>query len=567
MSLLTALLLCAPALPAQEPPTALDFLPADATVVFEASREPWSRLGKRTRLHAVLGMEGVQESLEPMIDALSGFDRETANGFGAATWNALAYSRLWATFPLSEIKEARMVLAMDLGPGAVLDLGAAFPEASTVTAQGVEFLTVPGLGAFRMEGRVLLATLDLDSSADDPCLAEAEYLAGRVLAGRAGAGGLGDLPGLQRLRREISSPDDVLALYLPAEALDFERLLATFPDEGLEEPFAFMETLGLHRLEGIGWTVSIDGPDLRDRSLVLLPGIGGPIWSPELAAAADLPGRAAGLPGDTAVARMAVMDLGGAMSELLRLGSEVAALEGQAWPPEGMEGYFATAQEVADALGPVMGTVLRAEELWSAFEDRSLMIGEVWVDIEEPMALDAAMQELPEEVLRLLRQGTHFQGKKFAYQVRGDRLMLVESALDPTDSRLDGTRGYAEATARYAEELASGGIVVLDYAGPEATATLVQRLRELGEDFGDPAAGLPDVRRLPGFDELVNQVGPMFGIWRLRPDGIEADYRSGLGYSATSLIGSGADLLMGLGDFASTVEQEVQSTAPEPDGF
>jgi hypothetical protein len=561
MLLTTAILSFAPVLPApQEPPSAVAYLPEDTLIAFSASREPWTRLGEGTRLHQVLGVQGVEDALAPMIEATSEFDRETTSGAGAALWNALAYSRMWLAMPVSGLDEGHAAMAVEMGPGAVLELDQLFPDATTLTVRGVEVRVAEGFGVFCRDGDVVAGMIDLGGLTADTASAAAEELAARVLSARSGGAGLDDLSGMNRLREHFEGGDDLIGVWVPAEALDMDRLRAAFPEEArdFDEAERFLELMGLSDFGGFAWTVSIDGRDLRDRTAVLLPGFGGPVWSGELLAAADLPGRAAALPADTSVARLVALDFGAMVSEFFRLAEGLAGMEGQVWPPEGLGEMLVTAQRIASALGPVAGMTVRQDDLWNALEDGDLMLGDIWVDIQEPTALDAAVQELPAPVLDLLRQGFHFGGKDFAYAVRGDRLMVSESAAEPVEGRLADSPAFHRALQVYAEELAQGGIALIDYGGPEMVAAQVQRVRDQAADMGPMPDGLPRLDALPGFDELVGALGPSVGIWQITGDGVVVDYRTSLGYSFTTLLGSSTDLLMGLGEWSEAVEREVR---------
>ncbi len=568
MLLTTAILSFAPVLPApQEPPSAVAYLPEDTLIAFSASREPWTRLGEGTRLNQVLGVQGVEDCLAPMIEATSEFDREAAAGAGAALWNALAYSRLWMALPVSGLDEGHLAVAVEMGPGAVLDLEQLFPTSTTSTHLGVEIRVVGGLGVFCRDGAVLAGMLDLGGFEEETEAAAAEELAARVLSARSGGPGLDDLAGMERLRQGFESADDLLGVWVPGEALDLARLRAAFPEEAdeFDELETFLDLMGLRDFGGLAWTVSIDGRDLRDRTAILLPGFGGPVWSREMLAAADLPGRAASLPADTSVVRLLALDFGAAVSEMFRLAGGLAELDGSAWPPEGMGEVFATTQRIADALGPVAGMTVRGDDMWNAIEDRELMIGDIWVDIQQPDALGAAVQELPPPVVGLLQQGFDYRGKKFAYGVRGDRLMITESAAGPVEGRLADSPAFHRALAVYAAEFEAGGIALIDYAGPEMVAAQVQRLRDQAADMGPMPDGLPRLDRLPGFDELVGSLGPSVGIWRVTAGGMVADYHTSLGYSFTTLLGSSSDLLMGLGEWSSAVEREARGAEPAED--
>ncbi|MBL7008452.1 MAG: hypothetical protein ISR76_05600 [Planctomycetes bacterium] len=556
-------------LPAQQPASALDYLPADSVICLEASREPWERLGASTRLHAVLGLQGVQDCLAPTLELLASFDDEEGHGFGASLWNALAYSRMWVAVSVADLDDARPVMGIDLGPGAVLDLDGLFPEAHRRELAGGTLWRVPRVGAFWREGGVLIATASF-SSGLDASLSDEEYLEGLVHGARAGGGGLAALPGMRRLRAELAGGDDLIGVWVPGEALDLDRWRALVPEVDRQETetiLGVLTELGLHDLGGFGWTISVDAPDLLDRSVVYKRGFGGPILRPEVLAAADLPARAAALPGDTAQARLMAVDLGAATAELLRLAAIFAELDGQTWPPEGMGEHLETAQRIASALGPVVGSCLRAEDLWVSAEDEALMLGDLWIDIQDPTGLDAALQRVPDEVERLLEQGFAVKGKTFASRNRGDRLMILESGAEPTASRLGDTAGFKHGMAPFRDRLEQGGVVALDYAGPEFIALVVQRLRELGGDLDwETMKGVPRIDLLPGFDELVKLVGPSAGINLVRPDGLYSEYRSALGYSASNLIGSSADLMLGFGSWLEAVEQEAQASAvPQQD--
>ncbi len=569
--MLTTLALLLTAAPAQQPEPlgALDYLPADSVVCFEASREPWQRLGASTRLHALLGLEGVQECLDPTQEMLAGLDDEEMGGMGAALWNALAYSRLYTAVSVEDLNRSpRLMAGLELGPGAVIDLAALLPEAQRVELLGGElFVPAEGGSAFWRHDKLVLAAFQLGFVEVDD---SAAWLEAQIRRARSGDRGLAALPSVGRLRGELAGGDDLVGVWVPAEALDLERWRAQVPEterEEAEQIFGLLTEAGLHDLGGFGWTISIDGPDLLDRTVIYKAGFGGEVLRPEVLAAADLPARAAALPGDTAVVRLAAFDMGAAVVELIRMAGILASAEGQPWPPEGMGEHFETAQRVAAALGPVAGHCLRAEDMWTAADDDSLMIGDIWIDVREPMELDAAMQRVPAEVMRLLEQGFPVRGKTFAARNQGSRLVITETSADPTESRLGDTPGFQRGLAPFRGYLEQGGVMVLDYAGPEFLAFVVQRLRDMGTDLDwEDMAGVPRIDRLPGFDELVGLVGPVAGVTQVRPDGVYVEYRSALGYSGSSLIGSSIDLLVGLGSWFEAVGEEVNAAAAEEDG-
>jgi hypothetical protein len=217
MLLTTAILSFAPVLPApQDPPPAVAYLPEDTLIAFSASREPWTRLGEGTRLHQVLGVQGVEDALAPMIEATSEFDRETTSGAGAALWNALAYSRMWLAMPVSGLDEGHAAMAVEMGPGAVLELDQLFPDATTLTVRGVEVRVAEGFGVFCRDGDVLAGMIDLGGLTADTASAAAEELAARVLSARSGGAGLDDLSGMNRLREHFEGGDDLIGVWVPS---------------------------------------------------------------------------------------------------------------------------------------------------------------------------------------------------------------------------------------------------------------------------------------------------------------------------------------------------------------
>lgn len=544
-------------------PSALELMPSDSLIVFEASREPWRRLGEGTRLHAVLGLDGVRECLAPTEEVIAELDRGEFAGAGAALWNALAYGRMWLAFPLSGFREPRMVLGLDLGPGAVFDPATIFPDAEWVERGGERFLELAGGSAWWRDGDVLLASVRFERAPGESPASEVDYLAATLAAGRAGHG-LARLPGMQRLRDELAGPDDLIGLWLPRENVDLGRVRASLPPDAageadLDDGFALMAKLGFDRLGGAGWALSLAGADLRERILVLHPNFYGGVLRPDPA----LPARLAALPGDTALARLGSLDFGLAVAEILRLAEAIAEVEDETWPPDGMAEHFETARRIAAAVGPSVGFVTRADDLWAAENDLVLLLGDAWLEVRDPAAYESALARLPEPTQRLLAEGMTVRGKRLGAFLRGDRLVFAESSGAPIEARLGQQRAWLGASAPFRAQFDRGGIVAMDYAGPEYQAFLVQRLRFLGSTIEqEPFAGFPRLAALPGFDQLVHLLGPSLGVVVLREDGCAVEYRGPFGYSLYSALNAAAGLLEG---FVSVMNQVGQSIDAAPE--
>ena len=532
MSLLLSLVLAVPAqvMPAQAPLTTADplsYLPEDSLVLLQIDPEPWKRLGPATPAHALLQHEGIQGVLAQL---------ECPEW----SWELFANYSITAGIGLSDLLAGRVLLVLEGVAGAPQLDPAAFGE-SSLEAQ-IGGLTVRGAeGAFAwcLDGDRTLVLLRYPGLGPRPGFDDdVDWLATRVKASHAQAGNAAAIPSVAGMRSVVESEQDLFRLYLPLEQWTFANLgrLAGFDPAVI--PFDFGELLvpfGLDKVEGVCWTTSIDGARFLDLILVFGEEPMAPI-STGCYAEDDQPvARLAALPGDATMASLSRFDMKGMVLAMGEMFDSIFSSFGEDWRDNSMAGWVDAAAKIAGTMGNEIVGVQRAEDLW---ERRN---GAIWFELEDPAAFQAALAELPPEVLALLKQG--MDGGPGSYRlgltVEGSRAYLARSlAEEEADGTLGESKAFRQLRPWLAERVAAGRVSGLGYIGPEVSAEGFDSLRRDGlpAEFLRLLPGELDLSGLPDFDFVAARIGGTATVARAIPEGLLMETVSPFGYLGAILV-------------------------------
>lgn len=235
------------AAPAQESTSLVDSLPDDSLVVLQFSLEPWDRLRKNTRAHAVVRGKNILLSMMQETGVPEGERKGMRASLGA-------------------IRVTMAVTSQSIELGGALFL----LEPVNVGAASVDWERQLVDTAGFVPGRF--------SRTFVTCLGEAspearqEYVAQVVEAAKKNEGTLGMQGAWKALRGSIETPNDLMRVYLPGWNLlspEFfgliEAMDPTFNEEVQGVIKRVLEMVAVQH--GMAWATSIEGADFVDRML------------------------------------------------------------------------------------------------------------------------------------------------------------------------------------------------------------------------------------------------------------------------------------------------------------
>ncbi|RMH01096.1 MAG: hypothetical protein D6702_12330 [Planctomycetota bacterium] len=546
MSALLALVLALPPQvlpgPVEQPvPDPLRLLPADCLIAAVTDPGPWRRHGAGTEAAALLGHEGLRRFLDRLIP-----DRRWLE---SASRHRLVVGIGW-----SDLRAGRLLLILEppggsSGDSPPPDLSFLGAEERSVEVDGVQVHLAAG-GAWCRDDRRTLVLFRLDhlagifsmvrgAEAGGETAAAAEegaaWLARRLRAARAGEEGtLAGLPSIRGLRAALAGDEDLLRIWVPFENWSMDALgdlLGFDPDAMPFDMAEILEPYGFGQMEGVGWTVSVDGRLLHDRVLVLGDRPMARFYGRPFAGDEVL-GRFDALPGDTTMATITRFSPVGMVEAITESLDRIFPALGVDWRqdlPVDLGSWLDHAERIAAALGEEVTMVQRAEDLW---EHRN---GALWFEPPDLEAFQEALAAVPPEILALARQGMDAGpgGYRFALDVRDGRVYLATGlAEDEADGRLGEQRPWRRLRPWVAARLAAGGVNAVGYVGPEVIAEGLDLLRRDGLppelSFLLPEGA--DLSLLPDFDFVASRLGGSATVTSFNQDGLMIESVGPFGY-------------------------------------
>ena len=519
----TLLLTFACAAPAQEPAAPLvDLLPADSFVVVEASLEPWDRLRKQTRAHAILrGQDILKTTLS--VAAEMGMEQKT-DEFRAAL-GAVRFSL--ALTPASLDFDGALLLVEPIG----------------LASAGIEWTEIiqemTGVSPVKF-GNGHLALMS-ENMVDAEAIAA--YLASVAEGARSGKATLGSQAQWASLHRQISSRDDLMRITVPGWNLKGAAFAELLDAEGAgspEESAAFFDQvsalLGLQH--GLAWATSIQGTDVIDRVLLPRDQDEATYWS-SLGPATEALDQFGKMKAGPATATAYAIDMPAMFGAVESLIFQSMALEGQSMSDD------PTVAAVLDSLRGIMGALGPKLFAWQSIEDSvGGGLGNYQVQVRDRAALESAWAKMPQEVSSIV---------PLLMMQFGAGPDVVELSDTMLDMRLGTVQpdGEPMAASNEFKQMRSEIIAYLDGAEPILIQTLSMEMDRLWLTEG---GGLFEAMELMfGIDfgveikpEQLKSLRPIWAAGKRTERGIEIYARSTFGFTASSgLAGVMQMMLMG----------------------
>ncbi len=518
-------------------PTALDAFPADLLAMVSVSMEPWERLGSDMEAQRVLEIPSMREFTEIYANL-----EEEANakslGLVYAFQNELQQSRLFLGVPAGFGEEKRLFLALELPSSDASSPLLQYLEGNAERGQmaGREFhYWEDRTLVWTRQGNLVLAlgrpqakSADLAAFASDTAL-----LVHRLSSPPSSFSGL---PSLQALREETPSADALLTIWMPTDAWTWEVLESFMDEEIPEEVPALLSALGMNSIQGLAWSLAMDGNLFRDTGVVHGEALWPTIFSPTAAREADLLAAFAALPEDTSWASLQCLNWAGTAQWLADVALAIAALAGDDGEAQDViENALQDSVAITAQLRPLFVLAGRLEDLWSGGT------GGAWIPARDGAALTKALNVVPEEFRDLLASGYPVTeaGDRIKIAIQGDRLVFAESSAEEETVPLGETSAFQVGLMTRIHQLSGGEpLLSLSFLSPEFLALAMDQLQREGDELFNDSDSALRFSSLPTFDAMVSLVSPGVSVSVRTPQGLRWRGTTPFGYYATTLLGA-----------------------------
>lgn len=536
---MTPLLALLPLLaPAQEPQAA-DFLPADTLIAVEISAEPFLRQQEEMIITQLFHQEKLAQIVTPMASQAHQMMEQVSMQVGFDLGTLLHGSRFHLAVPVELTHsegDSPLVIAIDL---------------PTEIAQAInlaDMLNGFAQGAWWQGGSVLVGSIyasDMDSAGDridrgmqtqvfepNPHRAVDEQMLAKLLLGARTGNGWTSTPAYRRMSAEISTGNELLAVWVNLALIDEARLERWTGEETPEGFSQLMESFGFNTLEGFGYTFSASAPMFEDRYVIAGPNFGREVLPADLLELVNLKGMLEVLPHDAMHVQLMALDFEVMSAKLQKLLQAALAMEGEQLPAEA-EPFLDALWSGLEAMGPVTSAMVRQADY-----DQGLP-GELWAQVRKPEQLQAALDLIPAEVFQGLESAAAVSPAipKIKMAIEGSRFMLMESIGQPTTERLM-TQAEFMPSAQWLQQFPANELWLIEFVNREAFVEGFEVLRDRGQDVLGTFDGELEINLdlLPERVVLQSILRPMTTASLANENGLTTITRSPLGSIPSRLL-------------------------------
>ncbi len=525
LSLLVPLLLALP----QDRPTAVEYLPADTIGCIQLSFEPYDRLGAQTAVGQLFAQPDLADALAPLHQQAQAMLDEASMQLGVDLPALLKSSRFHFAVSQTTILEGGgpLVFAADLDPkiAAGLNLG--------------ELLNEMPVGAWWQNGTVVLGVIDADEMErpnPEDRDRDVSYLQQLVANVNKGGPTMTGLAGWKAMHQSMGSSDDLFSAWLLVENIDRAFIEEVAGEEMPPEVEDIMNTFGLDKIQGVGWTMTVTPPMFEDRFLVYGPGFGSRLFPSDMLAVTQLTELLKFMPHDAARTNLLAMDFQAGAEMLMEVIETIAAAEGQSIDdlPEGAQDGIAIAMDILNQVGPVMGSCTRMDDFEQAAP------GDVWLQVRDADKMNAVLDRLPEGIRETLAEGMVFTPgtPPVKLVVDGSRLRIFESVAPAASEQLRTQLEFLPA-AEWMAQFNGQPVAMVDFTHRDVLVNGLATLRDRGNDLigMTEVSDFPfDFHDLPEDAVLRNLMQPMASVGVVDQRGLYYEMRSPFGATASSLV-------------------------------